>query len=377
MTKRISLYFEPYAWEKLNRYLSLLLLSGKPMYDLPTMNDLIEGMVVHVSQLQPGLAVTSFDLLPYIEGGLPVISKDISMRTSYNKGRIAFNVTPRTERAIQEMRHFSKFFFEEKSDEDFLKGVSDPILIRACVYYELSRNDYDFYENLYFSFLFGLRPYVLSFEDSNFKEEVEYLTDDEKKNLRKISWDEGIIMGLFRELSSYETHYEYALHHIYIPPEDVKDPSYQSRGFDFNYLSAFIGYAAFRRSISGDLPIPGLLMKFEAFTADVKKYTDQLENIRKISYDFNVMKVNSETTTVSLDNVNEPIGKRITIDDLSNYEILKQELVKGIDKGHPIEFYAQLYNTSFQKIREIYRSVKGVYPNEPENRDDKSSEVKN
>ena len=51
MIKKISLYFDPYAWESLHRLVSLLLVSGKPLNELPNMNDVIEGTVIYVSRM--------------------------------------------------------------------------------------------------------------------------------------------------------------------------------------------------------------------------------------------------------------------------------------------------------------------------------------
>jgi hypothetical protein len=308
MANRISLYFEPYAWERLNRYLSLLLLSGKPMYDLPTMNDLIEGMVVHVANLYSGLAVSSNDLSPYIEGILPSISPSNLKNIRYNKGRIAFNVSPRTKMAIQDMRKHGVFFSKSGSDENFLEKVSDPILIRACVYFELSQGYSSFDENLYFSFLFGFRPLALSFDKSQFKNEVLYLTEFEKNNLRMISWDDGIIRQLSKDLNNYSEGNNFSAREetAYLPPGEVENPKYQSRGFDFSYFSGFVGFVALRNSRTSDLPVPSLLTDFKVPYDYIKSYTDQLENILKLSFDFNTSRFLDEQKT-------EP-SKRVSID---------------------------------------------------------------
>lgn len=313
MGKRISLYFEPYAWERMNRCLALLLLSGKPLYDLPSMNDLIEGMVVHVSSLYSTATVGEKDLLPYIERGLSAFSKNTLTNASYDKGRIAFNVTSRTETSIKTMRKTSREFLKLKIGDDFLKEVSDPILIRACVYYEIAEKSSDFYVNLYFSFLFGLRPYAISFDHLKFKHEINFLNVDEKNNLRKISWDEGIIKNIFEMLTTVDESSYYTIENSppmpYLDPGSVENPAFRSRGFDFNYLAAFIGFIFFRRSIENDLTIPAVTVEFVIEKAEIKYYSDCLKEIGKISNEYNQMKIDDEPLTSALDAEDESVDK--------------------------------------------------------------------
>ena len=286
--KRISLYFDPYAWERLNRYLSLLLLSGKPMYDLPSMNDLIEGMLVYVSSMLSGLSISGNDIMPFIEDGFSVPSGNYSVSIKYNKGRIAFNVTQRTEKAIQDMRNASSNFNKLEIDEDFLQSVSDPILIRDCVYYVLTQPYNDFDQNLFVSFLFGFRPMALPLRykrnDMLYKieNETRNLLEYEKNNLRKIIWDEGIIKGILGTLGASEDHFG----HIYLNADNVGNPEFQSRGFDFSYYSAFIGFVAFKHSRKTDMQVPGLLIHFEIDDSDIREFFNLLEKMKEISADF-------------------------------------------------------------------------------------------
>lgn len=295
--KRISLYFDPFAWERLNRYLSLLLLSGKPMYDLPSMNDLIEGMVVYVSNMLSGLSISGNDIMPFIEDGFSVPSGNYSVSIQYNKGRIAFNVTQRTETAIQDMRNASSKFNKLGKDEDFLQNVSDPILIRACVYYVLTQPYNDFDQNLFVSFLFGFRPMALPLRykrnDMLYKieNETRNLSESEKNNLRKIIWDEGIIKGILGTLSANEDHFG----HFYLSLDDAIKLEYQSRGFDFNYYSAFIGFAAFRRSRKSDMQVPVLLIHFGIDESDISEFDSLLEKVKEISADFISSRISNST----------------------------------------------------------------------------------
>ena len=250
------------------------------MYDLPSMNDLIEGMVVYVSKLHRGLSVSSTDLLPFIEEGGRPFPNDNTIGKHYSKGRLAFNVTPRSEEAIRDMRKNSADNFREGIDEDFLKAVSDPVLIRACVYYVISQMYCEFHDNLYVSFLFGFRPFALSFGvmSSGIKNEIPLLTELEKNNLRKIAWDEGIIKDLYDNLYNDLGDED---------PVDATTPIYQSRGFDFSYYYAFVGYVVFRISLAQDRPAPPLLVRLFIDEGDIKRFTHLIEEIRAASHDFN------------------------------------------------------------------------------------------
>ena len=285
MVRRVSLYFEPYAWEKMNRCLSLLLLSGKPMYDLPTMNDLIEGMVIYVSRAMSGLEITTTDLLPYIEGFPTFISKTHLTNEQYNKGRMAFALTPRLEKALSTIRNLSKQWVDEKVDTSSLDGVSDPILIRSCAYYILESSPGLFYDNLYFSFLFGLRPEILSFNPNKYKEEIWDLTDIEKNNLRKVMWDEGVIVGLDVMLE-YATSKDDSRHTSLL---DFKGSDYHSKGFNFDYLLAYIGFVAFSRAYKQNLSIPELIVDFNPKKTpyDHRTFIYLLTNMKEISNGFN------------------------------------------------------------------------------------------
>ena len=286
MVRRVSLYFEPYAWEKMNRYLSLLLLSGKPMYDLPTMNDLIEGMVVHVSREMSGLGISTTDLLPYIEGFPTFISKTHLTNELYNKGRMAFAVTPRLEKNLSTIRDLSKDWADREIGLSSLERVSDPILIRSCAYYIVENTPVSFNDNLYFSFLFGLRPQIFSFNLNKYTDEISDLTDIEKNNLRKVIWDSGVIKDVNIMLE-----YEFSEENkdIGFSANFIKNSYYHSKGFNFDYLIAYIGFVAYSMANLRDLSIPELIIDFDPkkMSHSYKYFKDMLANIEEISNGFN------------------------------------------------------------------------------------------
>lgn len=270
MTKRLSLYFEPYAWERMNRYLSYMLLSGKPLYELPTMNDLIEAMVVYVSREILVKAVEPKDFLPFFDGIPFNVNKDKLYSMGKDKGRIAFNFTDITETAVSEIRRIDTQYKSEGEPEGFLtEGATDPLVIRASVYYVVTDFRPKFIEQLYFSFLYNIRPSMLSAGDLRF--DLEHMTEQEKANFRKIAWDDSILDPLFsprhRTTSpppkkGMSREYDLAFFTL-LNSEDYPSP-FVSRGFGFNYKYACIGYYAMSRGVgSEDFEIPELLTYWE------------------------------------------------------------------------------------------------------------------
>jgi len=289
MTKRVSLYFEPYAWERLNRYLSYLPLSGKPFYELPTMNDLVEGMVVYVSRLMPGLAISADDLIPYIAGNQSLPPKDKMIASAYEKGRIAFNMTPKTDEALKRIRETNRRYVEKEDIGELLipEDATDPILIRACVYYLIMEPSVEFLTDLYFPFLFDLRPSSLSsitMRDT----EISALSEKEKNNLRKISWDEGIARTLYRDLCDelFPIVHQDEITVSQIPEKALKESTYQSRGFSFNYVQALIGFRSLMIGKTYDLSLPEILRGFSISDRVIREFSDGIGTMIKYSKNF-------------------------------------------------------------------------------------------
>ena len=155
MIKKISLYFDPYAWESLHRLVSLLLVSGKPLNELPNMNDVIEGTVIYVSRM---LERDSIDVyfLEYMQGYTrrKITPSDPSF--SYkDKGRMALRMSESIISAVKSIR-CSRTLKSLKEDGEpsynQINSISDAILIRSCVYYILdSPILMDFLMSLYMS----------------------------------------------------------------------------------------------------------------------------------------------------------------------------------------------------------------------------------
>ncbi|OWP56902.1 MAG: hypothetical protein B2I17_03355 [Thermoplasmatales archaeon B_DKE] len=287
MIKRVSLYFEPYAWERLNRYLSYLLLSGKPFYELPTMNDLIESMVVYVSKHMPGVSISGTDLIPYIAGSPSLPTNDRMIASVYEKGRIAFNLTSRTEKALKQIREINKRNVAYINDEVIPEETTDPILIRACIYYLIVDSSNDFLPDLYFTFLFDLGTSMLPLDLWLKDEEIDAMNEKEKNNLRKISWDEGIITHLHQGLCSVvfspEPNNPVDIFVSEIPEGILKGPSYKSHGFSFNYIQALIGFRALIVGKTYDLSLPEILRGFTISERNVREFTDCLMIMKKYS----------------------------------------------------------------------------------------------
>ncbi len=284
MRNRISLYFEPYAWERLNRYLSYLLLSGKPFYELPTMNDLIEDAVVYVAKHMTGVAITGTDLMPYITGTGALPIKDTLSGRAYEKGRIAFNLTPRGEKALKQIRETNKEIVNSIHDELIPEGTSDPVLIRSCAYYLIADSSTYFFADLYFTFLFDLGTSMLPLNLSISDEEINAMTELEKNNLRKVSWDEGLIAYLRRSMALVLLQRETKVIPVSeMPEKTLRGNDYQSHGFSFNYIQAFIGFVAVQVGKSHDLSLPEILRGFSIHENDISAFIQCLLTIQRYS----------------------------------------------------------------------------------------------
>lgn len=266
MSKRLSLYFEPYAWERLNRYLSYLLLSGKPMYELPTMNDLIEGMVVYVSQEITDGLLPAIEFSSFFESLPSKFSKKRFYSKEKDKGRMAFNITEVTEDAINEIRRVDAERKREDNLERFLPDdATDPLVVRACVYYIVTGFHPEFIDQLYFSFLYNIRPSMLG-RGRTWGFDYDRMTDQEKVNAEKISWDDSVLEPLFNLEKSPDlpekdpAAWRWDMVHAYSWLKiEARNTTVVSRGFGFDYKEAFLGYHAMREGIDADLSLPELL----------------------------------------------------------------------------------------------------------------------
>lgn len=244
MVSRLSLYFEPYVWEKLNRYLSYLLLSGKPSYELPSMNDLIEGITVFVSGEFARSDTSDEYFLSFMdEGSL----KKTRTNNLLERGRIAFNFTTRTQDALTRIR-------SSIATTTTGLSVTDPMLIRTCVHYVVFSGaaQWDFYMQTYVLFLYNLRPGLLSFVPKDFEKEIVYFSETEKQNLRKIVWDDSTVTQLQYDDDSFLT--------VSTLRKYIKDPGFDSKGFAFNYAAAHTGAQLMMHGMMEETPLPELLL---------------------------------------------------------------------------------------------------------------------
>ena len=264
MTNKISLYFDPYAWESLHRLVPLLLVSGKPLNELPNMNDVIEGIVVYVSENSLTDERDVAYLINYVQG-ISIIRnvRPNPHKSRKEKGRMAFRINKRTIDALvmikDAMRTFVKkgdymLYGIEELDKELPIKTSDAILIRSCVYFLLSsHNALDgFFMNLYLSTLFDIPPSSVDFEDNYTEGELQLIDEEVKEKLRMIQWDQSVILQ-FVEPDGIPK----------LPPEDLgmlirkpfsisketilregidPHPIYESVAFNFNYMTALIGW---------------------------------------------------------------------------------------------------------------------------------------
>ncbi len=274
MIKKISLYFDPYAWDTMHRLVSLLLVSGKALNSLPTMNDVIEGAVAYTSKkIETDLTQYKY-FLRYTQG-LSISNPKLSKPTMNHKekGRMAFRMSENVKSSIDRIRSVKSFESSEGMNMDLLKGVSDAILIRSCIYYLLeSPFLLDFFLIMYLSTLFDISVPSINFRSKSIEEEVSTMSEEAKENLRMILWDEPIIRSLVNPNSVIDPKddltTEYLRNNNLIDLETIKrrgstpDPTYQSRTFDFNYLTAAVGWLILNYFEISEVTIHELITNF-------------------------------------------------------------------------------------------------------------------
>lgn len=256
MIKKISLYFDPYAWESLHRLVSLLLVSGKPLNELPNMNDVIEGTVIYVSRMLERGSIDVY-FLEYVQGYTrrKITPSDPSF--SYkDKGRMALRMSEPIISAVKSIR-CSRTLKSLKEDgepsSNQINSISDAILIRSCVYYILdSPILMDFLMSLYMSNLFDIPPCSVYLQYESVEKESALIPNKVKDRLMMILWDQSIIFNLldvFRIrhsgsgiMSEHLQNRKFMDKSNIISYGDTPDLAFQSKAFHFNYLSAMYGW---------------------------------------------------------------------------------------------------------------------------------------
>lgn len=279
MTKKISLYFDPYVWGTLHRMISLLLVSGKPLNELPSMNDLLESAIIFVSRHIEKEPVQLLPLSKYTEGMTVngTISKKTPM-TRGDKGRMAFRTSTRVIDALRKIRETKAIVGDADNVSVISDSVSDAILIRSCVYYLIdSPSLLDFFFNLYISILFDLKAAPLYIRgvgpENDLESYIELLNNEEKENLRMVLWDQSIITYL-TTLPSEESHDYFSEKSIRKQGSDP-DPFFQSRAFNFNYLTAMIGWLIISHFEILDVTIPEIITNFSYIYKKVKSEDEE------------------------------------------------------------------------------------------------------
>ena len=164
----------------------------------PDMNDVIEGAVSYTAKMiEKDLKQYKF-FFRYTQGlsiRNPNLSKPIMNHK--DKGRMAFRMSENVKFSIDRIRNVKSFENSEDPNMDLLKGISDAILVRSCIYYLLeSPFLLDFLLIMYLSTLFDVSVPSINFRSKSIEEEVSYMTEEAKENLRMILWDEPIILSL-------------------------------------------------------------------------------------------------------------------------------------------------------------------------------------
>lgn len=295
MARRISLYFDPKAWETMNLILSHLMASGKPLYDMPSMNDLIEGMVVFTLRTIETSPSTLTDLLPYTLGPPSAVMKDRLTGVVNDKGRIAFGVSSRTINSLAKIRELNGAANKKGSGQYLPTDLTDPILIRACVYYVID-SDYfwEFFMDLYISSLYNFRPFILAFDLERYKEGLPELSERERDSLHKIVWDDSVISSL-SSLGKNSLFKRKSDFHLNLT--DLRSMEYQSRASNFNYYGAMMSFYALLLFDIRDTTMPEIITGAAYYREQDKDwkvnyewmndFLTTLEVLKDISKDFN------------------------------------------------------------------------------------------
>ena len=158
------------------------------------------------------------------------------------------------------------------------------LAIRSCAYYLIADSSTYFFADLYFTFLFDLGTSMLPLNLSISDEEINAMTELEKNNLRKVSWDEGLIAYLRRSMALVLLQRETKVIPVSeMPEKTLRGNDYQSHGFSFNYIQAFIGFVAVQVGKSHDLSLPEILRGFSIHENDISAFIQCLLTIQRYS----------------------------------------------------------------------------------------------
>jgi hypothetical protein len=266
---RTSLYFSPESWWAMNNMLSLTALSGRPVLELPTMNDLIEDMVIFsgwVIDAKPDLVK---DLMSDFEGDILSSIKSNIYPTSGSKGRMAFNVSKKTQIVLDRLNSVKDQLGRKLNNGTNHYRLTTPMLIRNCVNFVLnSPYLFDFFTWFYISSLYGLTLFIKQFnvdysllylfskeEMSKLTEIIPFEDESSKDSLRLIPMDQEVIFLLDKTIEhmmenqreitpSKDVKYDQAKMDIELRfnSAKMKGTEYASRYFNFNYYEAASGY---------------------------------------------------------------------------------------------------------------------------------------
>ena len=268
MKGKISLYFSSDAWDSLHRLVSLLLISGKPLNELPNMNDVVEGAVIFVSRILEEDYIDE-EFVKYTQG---YIKKKVhSAIPSYfmDKGRMAFSMSESGFSAIKSIR-------ESKTLRSVESGsISDAILIRSCVYFILDGPVLmDFLLNLYLCNLFDIPPGSIHLGYKSIEKELELMSDNVRDRLMMTLWDKSLVFNLSDlfgvnhsstgTVNGYLQDQSLMERDRIISQGRTPNLAFQSKGFRFNYLTAMYGWiilSYFQEDISS-VTIPELAISF-------------------------------------------------------------------------------------------------------------------
>lgn len=266
---RTSLYFSPESWWAMNNMLSLTALSGRPVLELPTMNDLIEDMVIYSGWVIDAKPELVKDLMSDAEGDILSFIKSNIYQTTGLKGRMAFNISKKTQRVLDHLNSVKDILGRKVNNGANHYRLTTPMLIRNCVYFVLnSPYLFDFFTWFYISSLYGLTLFVTQFnvnysllylfseeEMSKLTEIIPFEDEFSKDSIRLIPMDQEVIFLLDKTIKhmmenqreimpSKDVKYDQAKIDIELRFDSakMKGMEYASRYFNFNYYEAASGY---------------------------------------------------------------------------------------------------------------------------------------
>ncbi len=266
---RTSLYFSPESWWAMNNMLSLTALSGLPVLELPTMNDLIEDMVIFTGWIVDSHPDSIEDLLVSAQGGVLTSIKSEVYLPSNATGRMAFNVSEKAMEVLDHLNSVVSSIKEKDTKGTFYSGMSIPMLIRNCVYFVLNGPYlFDFFMWFYVSSLYGLTLFKTqpsrfllkginetSPEKNSILDIISSENEYSKDSLKLISMDSVVINSLRRIIENMLENQREIMPNVKVnypsgtniemkfDPAKMKGVEYASRFFNFNYYETAYGFS--------------------------------------------------------------------------------------------------------------------------------------